>query len=315
MIIRSLMLGMTAALLLSACVQTANNTAGNGANTSNTNSAANTAKPAAAAPTKEALMTLEKNAYEAWKSKSAGFWETFLTSNFVGYGAAGPLDRAAAIKEYSGADCDVKSYQLTDDSMMPLGKDAAVLVHKMTVDATCGGQKVPANAWAASVYVREGDAWKGAFHAEVPATDPNAPPAKAKAPAAPATKPAEAAPDALATALMAVETKAWEAWKNRDAKAGEEVMAKDFMSLSGSGPRNRADSLKGWTEPKCEGLAYSLSGAKAVSFGTDVALVTYHADEKGTCDGRPNPTSLWVASFDTKEGDAWKNAFYMEIPQ
>ena len=43
-------------------------------------------KTASAAPTKVALMTLEKSAYEAWKSKDAKFWDTFLSDKFVGYG-------------------------------------------------------------------------------------------------------------------------------------------------------------------------------------------------------------------------------------
>ena len=41
-------------------------------------------KTAPAAPTKDALVTLEKSAYEAWKSKDAKFWDTFLSDKFVG---------------------------------------------------------------------------------------------------------------------------------------------------------------------------------------------------------------------------------------
>ena len=54
---------------------------------------------------------------------------------------------------------------------------------------------------------------------------------------------------------------------------------------------------------------------QAVSLAPDVALVTYKADVKGTCDGRPVPPSVWVASFNQKEGDTWKNAFYTDVPR
>lgn len=310
--IKHFVLTAAAALALTAC-EPATNAPANRANTSNiSNANANAAKPVAAAPTKEALMTLERSAYEAFKTKNAGFWDGFLSSNFVGFGQNGRLDRAAAIKEYSGADCDVKSYTISDESMMPLGADAAAITYKVAIDGTCGGQKMPANTWAAGVYVREGDSWKGAFHAETPVTDANSPTPKA-APASAATSPAGAPADAMATTLMAVETQAWDAWKQRDAKAVEAIMAKDFTYLSGTGPQNKAASIKLWSEPKCEGLTYTHSEPKSVSLSKDVALVTYKADVKGTCDGKAIPPSVLAASFSVKEGDNWKNAFYTDV--
>ena len=159
-----------AALVFTACA---------GSALANNANAANTAeKTAPAAPTKDALVTLEKSAYEAWKSKDAKFWDTFLSDKFVGWGSSGRLDKASATKEYTGADCEIKSYALSDEQMQPLGKDAALITHKTTVDGTCSGQKVPVNSWVASVYVRDGDRWKAAFHAEAPVVDPKAAPAK-----------------------------------------------------------------------------------------------------------------------------------------
>src|SRR6266576_2113916 len=68
--------------------------------------AANAAeKTRRAAPTKDALVALEKSSYEAWKSKDAKFWDTFLSDKFVGYGSSGKLDKTSATKEYTGADC------------------------------------------------------------------------------------------------------------------------------------------------------------------------------------------------------------------
>src|ERR1700675_1705334 len=135
-------------------------------------------KTAQAGPTKVALVTLEKSAYAAWKSKDAKFWNTFLSDKFVGWGSSGRLDKASATKEFTRADCAIKSYALSDEQMSPLGKGAALITYKITVDGTCGGQQVPANSWAASVYVRDGNEWKGAFHAEASVVDPKAAPAK-----------------------------------------------------------------------------------------------------------------------------------------
>jgi hypothetical protein len=84
-----------AALVFTAC---AGNVPAN--NVSAADTAADTAP---AAPTKDAFVTLEKSAYEAWKAKDAEFWDTFLSDKFVGWGSSGRLDKASATKEYTGA--------------------------------------------------------------------------------------------------------------------------------------------------------------------------------------------------------------------
>jgi ketosteroid isomerase-like protein len=320
---KMLVVVIAAAVALTGCMAPTANAPANGANVANanTNANANMAKTAEA-PTAAALLTMDKNAYEAFKTKNASFWDGFLAANFVGYGASGRLDRAAAMKEYAGTECDVKSYTLSDEQMTPLGADAAIISYKAAVDGTCAGQKIPPETWAASLYVREGDKWKGAFHAETPVVDPNAPPAKMSG-AKPQSPPTLASPagspgagsDSMTEPMMAIEKQGWEAWKNRDVNAVQAVMAKDFTYLSGTGRKPKAEAIKGWSEPKCEGLAYTLSNPKSTSFTKDVALITYDANVKGTCDGKPVPPNLWVGSFDVKEGDQWKNAFYMDSPK
>jgi len=281
------------------------------ANTANSNAAA---KPAAAAPTKEALMTMEKAGWEAWKNRDAKWMVENASDKYVGFGPTGRMDKASSVKTYTDQKCEIKSYSLSDDQMTMLGADVAVLTFKGTQDYTCDGKKGPGEVWSGSVYVREGDKWKAVYYAETPVVDPKAPPAKA-APAAD-KKPADTAKaDALTEAIMAVETKAWEAWKARDAKAFEPLATKDFMSFSGMGRRDRAASFKAWFESKCEGNGFSLAEPMAVELSKDVALVTYKASVQGKCDGQANTPSLWVASFNLKEGNEWKNAFYMDLPR
>ncbi|MEO7659654.1 MAG: nuclear transport factor 2 family protein, partial [Pyrinomonadaceae bacterium] len=255
-------LAATAAFLLTACGAPAGNAPGNNANAANT-----AAKPAAAAPTKEALMTLEKSAYEAWKTKDAKFWDTFLSDNFVGYGSSGKLDKASATREYTGADCEIKSYALSDEQMRSLGNDAALITYKTTVDGTWGGQKVPANSWAAGVYVRDGDKWKGAFHAEATIVDPKAVPAKPtgkkEAPKKDETK--TAVPDGGNDALVSAEKAIWEAWKDHDAKRLEDLTTKDisFINIFGTYFATKADALKDWTSHGCDVKSVSVTDGEA----------------------------------------------------
>jgi hypothetical protein len=312
--IKLLLLLAIAAFALPAC-QPAADTA-NTTNGTSTTANSNAAKPAAAAPTKDALVTLEKSAYEAWKSKDSKFWDPFLTANFVGYGASGKLDKAAAIKEYSGTDCDVKSFTFSDEQMTPLGTDAALLTYKVAVDGTCGGKKVPANSWAAGVYVREGDKWKGAFHAESPIPDPNAKPEQAAAstakPAA-ATSATEPKPDAATDAVFALEKKAWDDWKDKNAKGLDEWAGKNLVAFTSKGRSDRATALKTWAEDGCEVKSVSLTDPASVSLSPDFSLLTFKTAVDGKCQGSPIPSENGVSIYG-KEGGAWKALFTMGTP-
>ena len=58
--------------------------------------------------------------------KDAKYWDFFLSDRFVGWGSS-RLDKASATKEYTGADCDIKSYALSDQEISPLGENVALL--------------------------------------------------------------------------------------------------------------------------------------------------------------------------------------------
>jgi len=313
--ITTITLTLVAAAFFAACGAPAGNSPA--ANNANTNSNANSAtKPVAAAPTKDALFALEKSAWEAWKNHDNKFWDAYLSDKGVGFGPTGRMDKAASIKAMADDKAEVKSYAFSDENMTMLGNDVAVLTFKAEQDYTRDGKKGPSPVWASSVYVRDGDKWKELLYVENLVVDPKAPPAKPAAPAAAKkdeVKPADTKPDSLTDSLMAIETKAWEAWKTRDKAGIEAAMGKGFQYVSGLGVKNRDDALKLWGDSKCEGLDYKFSDPMGISITPDVSLVTYKADVKGKCDGNALSPSLWVASFDTKEGEAWKNAFYTDV--
>jgi Domain of unknown function (DUF4440) len=303
-------LTVAAALVCSAC-------AGN-APANDPNAADTAAKTAPAAPTKDALVTLERNAYEAWKSKDAKFWDAFLSDKFVGYGSSGKLDRAAAVKEYAGADCEIRSYALSDEQMKPLGDDAALITHKSTVDGTCGGQQVPASSWAATVFVRDGDSWKGAFHAEAAIVDPKATPA---GPADIKEPPKEdeaqsAAPDAGTDALLAIEKNLWEAWREHDARKLEDLTAKDisFINIFGTYFPTKADAMKDWTGPGCEIKSVGVTDAAGTMLSPTAEILTFNGAADGTCNGQKVGSVIWGTSVYVKEGDSWKWAFGINLP-
>lgn len=306
-------LALSAIFAISCGSPAANNTPSNAGNASNTN--ANAAKPAAAAPTKESLMALEKGAWEAWQKRDGKYFEGFLSDKYVAFSADGRMDKAASIKATTATNCEVKSFSISDEQMQIVSPDVAILTYKAAQDYTCDGKKGPANVWAGAVYVREGDSWNCALYAETPIVDPKAPPpAKPAAPAAKdEAKKEDAKPDAGTEALIAAETKIWEAWKAKDEKAIDAALAKEFTYVFSMGRFDRAATLKMWaTENKCEIKSVSLTEPRSVALTADVSLLTFKGGADGTCEGQPVPTE-WNATVYKKEAANWLAAYGMSI--
>jgi len=315
---RYLVLTLTAAVLFTACETATNTNTATNANSNAANANANANRAAAPAPTKEEMMTLERAAFDAWKNKNAGHWDGFLAANFTGYGQTGRLDKATAMKEYAGAECDVKSVTLTDDQMTQLAPDVAALSYKVANDGTCGGQKLPAEQWGGGLYVRQNGKWLGAFHAQAPAFDPKAPaspPKLTSQPATPAASPDATGSDATTAAIVAAETKVWEAWKNKDAAAMESALGKDFTFISGMGRWDRAQTMRNWiTESKCDVKSYSLTEPKTISLANNITLLTFKGGGQGTCDGQPIQTE-WYGIAYMNDAGTWKPVWGISVPQ
>jgi len=273
---------------------------------------------AQAAPTKMALVSLEKSAYAAWQSKDAKFWDTFLSDKFVGWGSSGRLDKASATKEYTGADCAIKSYALSDEQMRALGRGAALITYKITVDGACGGQQVAADSWAASVYVRDGDHWKAAFHAQDSIVDPKAATAKpADGKKAPRQDEARsAAADGDTDAILAIEKTVWEAWRAHDGKKIAALTARhiSFINIFGTYFATKADALKDWTGTACDVKSVSVTDGVRTRLSPTTSILTFKGTADGTCSGQKVDSVIWGTSVYVKDGDTWKWTFGINVP-
>lgn len=116
------------------------------------------------------LTAIEKSLWEAWKNHDAKPFEKYLAEGRINVSSAGiSSDKAAQIKEIAGSDCQVRSYSFSDWAVRRLGRDAALLVYKASVDAICGGEKIPAQAYVSSIYVKDGGQWRNACYHETAA--------------------------------------------------------------------------------------------------------------------------------------------------
>ena len=138
---------------------------------------ANTAKPVAAAPTADALLTLEKQANEAYIKGDGKFFDGFLSDKFSMAGMKGKhMDKASTVKMIGGVKCDIKTWNLTEPQMSRIDNDTYAMSYKATWDGSCTfngkTEKVPSPMRAASVFVRNGDKWLGAWHGETMIVEP-----------------------------------------------------------------------------------------------------------------------------------------------
>jgi hypothetical protein len=300
---------LATAFLLAACAATVPATDARAANTAE--------KTALTAPTKAALVTLETRAYAAWKSHNANFWKTFLSDNFVGYGASGKLNKTSATTEYTAASCEIKSYAVSEDHMTPIGNNAALLTYKGTVDGTCDGRPLPTESREASVYVREDNTWKNIFHAESPIVDPKTFSAKSAdtQPAPKQNSANPAAPDPTTYALLAVEISVWEAWKDHDAKKIATLTASNisFINIFGTFLATKPDALKNWSGTGCDVKTVNVTDPVATMLSPTAGILTFNATADGTCCGQKvdpiHGTSIYV-----KEGNTWKWTFGINTP-
>ncbi|HEY2846707.1 MAG TPA: nuclear transport factor 2 family protein [Pyrinomonadaceae bacterium] len=303
--------------------------AGNAPANANANTAA---KPAAAAPTADALLALDKQANDAYFKGDGKFFETFLSDKFVMSMNGKPAGKASVVDGISKVKCDSTDYSVTEPQMTMIDADTYVLTYKNAYNGKCtyDGKPIPTMSpvRAASVFVRNGDKWQGVFHGENPIIDPKnppKPPAKSPEPkkaddkstassnsnsAAPAA-PALPAKSANTDAVAAIEKSGWTAWMNKDAKGLDAIIAKNIAIVSGDGStmNDRAGVIKYWAEMPCKDVkTVDVKDPYGVTLSPTVEMLAFTGVADGTCFDTKNTPQSSVSIY-VKEGDAWKLAF------
>ena len=120
------------------------------------------------------LVSKEKALWDAWGKKDGKTFEEWMSPDTIGVdGFSGiTMGRDEAVKQVNTNNCEVKSYNLSDEKVTPIDKDAVILTYKADQDITCGGQKAPATVYATSIWKKQGGKWWAAFHQETAAVTP-----------------------------------------------------------------------------------------------------------------------------------------------
>jgi hypothetical protein len=316
-------------------------------NTGNSNANANAAKPTAAAPTADALLDMEKKANEAYVKGDGTYFEGLLSDKAVMSMGKNQMDKAGIVAMIKTAKCDVKpeDIKLSEGQISKIDNDTYAFSYKSDMKGTCteNGKSMELKPMRAStVWVRSGEKWQAVWHGEneimsAPAGDKKdekaAEPKKEEKPAAESKKeeakpaananaaapaaPAKLTPSANTEALTKAHAAGWEAFRNKDAKAFEGMVASNFSGVApdGSVYASRDAAIKEWTGQgtmKCEGItktSFTDGFAQAISPTVEILFGKGNAD--GKCDGMANG-DLYQTAVYVKEGDAWKLAFMFE---
>lgn len=115
------------------------------------------------------LIEREKFIWDAWKNQDKTKIEEFVTSGASAVGMMG--DRLAAksdiVKSWTEP-CEVKDIKISNEHATEISPGVALFVYKGTATGKCSEYTVMPQ-WATTVYVKEGDVWKGAFFVAAPA--------------------------------------------------------------------------------------------------------------------------------------------------
>jgi hypothetical protein len=258
------------------------------------------------------LSGLEEESYRAWQSKDTRFWNTYLSEKFVSWGSSGRIDKPGAIREWSGTNCRIDSYQISDSQVSRLTPEAAVITHKTTVDGSCRGNRLSNASWTATAYVLEGAQWKAVFRAGSAIVDPAKLP---KRTVDMTTANRSARHDANTEMMLSREQALWEAWKDRDAKRLDAFLPQEtqFIDIFGDHIGTRAATLGAWSGRGCDIKSFQLSDARATMFTSDFGILTLYATVDGSCFSQP-VIPVWTSSFYVRHGDTWFWSFGINIP-
>lgn len=118
---------------------------------------------------RDAVIAVERQAWEAWKRKDGAFFRTTLLPNAAYVSGTGLGTREEIARGIETDTCKVDGYTLRNEEVHSVSPDVALLTYRAMSDVTCGDRAVHADAWSSTLYVRDGDSWKVSFHQETDA--------------------------------------------------------------------------------------------------------------------------------------------------
>lgn len=109
----------------------------------------------------------------------------------------------------------------------------------------------------------------------------------------------------IATQVIALEHRYWEAWKNRDTKTLAQIRAEDFREADHDGVWDKRQTEQG--DLDLETTAFTMSSEKVSVLQPNVALLTYEVGYKQSYKGKDISSShSYIASLYARRKGDWR---------
>jgi hypothetical protein len=114
--------------------------------------------------TRESLINVEKQSWEAWKNRNAQFFKDFLSDDHVEVGFYGLANKGQVLATVATPACTVRSYSVDQFNVTMLDPNTALLTYHAAQETTCNDKAVPSPVWVSSLYKKRGDRWFNVFY-------------------------------------------------------------------------------------------------------------------------------------------------------
>jgi hypothetical protein len=220
----------------------------------------------------------EKATWEALEKKNYAGFADMLASDYLEVGEDSVFDKTTLVNDLK--DLNTSDATFADWKMLPISKDAVLLMYTLTIKGTYKDQEIPPGPYrASSGWVNRDGKWLALYYQQTAVKkSPGAPPPVAtptpKPAAAPAVKIAEAGPDPIAN-----EKAVWDAIKSKNFDAFAAFLSPDSVEVEADGVYDKAGSIKALS--MFDASKAELSDWKTVKFDNDTSLVNYIVTANG----------------------------------
>jgi hypothetical protein len=119
--------------------------------------------------------------------------------------------------------------------------------------------------------------------------------------------------DAVEKTLQTKEQAGWQAWKDKDSKAFDDMIPDKSISIvGGMMDSGKSNIMKSMVAANCTVAGFSLSDFAYMWLDKDTVLMTYKASQDATCGGMKVPGKIIASSIWQKQGSKWVSPFHQE---
>jgi hypothetical protein len=266
------------------------------------------ASPAVAPLTETEAIAKERAVWDALKAKDFVAFEKMLTTDYLEVLPDGVNDRAGTLTDVK--DLEITDVTFSDWRLIPLDKDAALLIYNATIKGTFKGVAFPEGPYRnASGWVNRDGKWQAFYYQETlakaaPTTSPSPAVSPALTTTSPAASPAaSAAPTTLPADPAEREKMIWDMLKRRDYDAFASYLDPAAVEVEPEGVFDKAGTLN--SVRMFDASKSELSDFKTIKVNPNTDLVTYLVTIPGIADGKHLATTISV-----NKGGKWLALFH-----